>query len=547
MISNCYGFTKNSNWKCFISLEAYKSVTFGLMRVISSLGDSVVEKPNFPDQLDEKSVSVLALNGQDARHFFLKGESYCNFDLPQYINFDNLLENISVLLEGKKLDMHGGQQGPRACDDVNHVLFHNKDGRYAWRPYQLIHPALYVSLVHCITEDKSWNEICSRFVNSFMHDKISCASLPVKSMSKQSDKAEQVLQWWTDLEQRSIELSLEYEYLAITDIENCYASIYTHSIAWALHDRDVAKGKKRDDSYIGNVIDNHVQDMSCGQTNGIPQGSGLTDFIAEIVLGYADMLIAKEIDLLKICDFHILRYRDDYRVFVNNPINGDLIVKVISNVLVRMGLKLNSLKTKFSNSVVTDSIKNDKIEWIKSVRSNSSLQKHLLLIHDFSTRYPNSGSLIRALSVFHKRVCYRNNINNIPSLISIVVDIAVRNPRTYALSSAILSRLLYLIANEDERIEIFLKIKNRFGKIPNTPLLEIWLQRISICFDKNVEYNEPLCGIVIGNKINIWNSKWIKDKDVRNGVDCKKIIDPKAIDDLKPVIPPDEVELFASY
>ena len=40
--------------------------------------------------------------------------------------------------------------------------------------------------------------------------------------------------------------------------------------------------------------------MSYGQTNGIPQGSILTDFIAEIVLGYADEQISSEINKNKI-------------------------------------------------------------------------------------------------------------------------------------------------------------------------------------------------------------------------------------------------------
>ncbi len=43
------------------------------------------------------------------------------------------------------------------------------------------------------------------------------------------------------------------------------------------------------------------------------------DFIAEIVLGYADTLITTEIKAAKILDYKILRYRDDYRIFVNSP------------------------------------------------------------------------------------------------------------------------------------------------------------------------------------------------------------------------------------
>lgn len=58
--------------------------------------------------------------------------------------------------------------------------------------------------------------------------------------------------------------------------------------------------------------------MSNGQTNGIPQGSVLMDFIAEILLKYSDELISYEIQKnTKLKEkFKILRYRDDYRIFV---------------------------------------------------------------------------------------------------------------------------------------------------------------------------------------------------------------------------------------
>ena len=46
---------------------------------------------------------------------------------------------------------------------------------------------------------------------------------------------------------------------------------------------------------LGNNIDKHLQAMSNGQTNGIPQGSVLMDFIAEILLKYSDELISYEI------------------------------------------------------------------------------------------------------------------------------------------------------------------------------------------------------------------------------------------------------------
>ena len=85
-----------------------------------------------------KSRSIIELSCEDARKFFLKQESYCTIDLPQYFNFDDLLSEVYQAFGGKSL-CEFIQKNPRAFDDINHVIIDNKDGRYAWRPLELIH------------------------------------------------------------------------------------------------------------------------------------------------------------------------------------------------------------------------------------------------------------------------------------------------------------------------------------------------------------------------------------------------------------------------
>ena len=503
------------------------------------------KKPN------EKSISLLSLSHGAAREFFLKGESYCSFDLPPYFEFATILGKVSKLLAGKDLkSFYNAKTGPRDFDDLNHTLFHNKDGKFAWRPLQLSHPALYVSLVHSITEEAAWKEICARLNGFTSNNRIVCASLPVQSGTLKSDKAEQVLQWWEDLEQRSLELSLEYEHLAHTDIADCYSSIYTHSIVWALHGQEEAKKKanRTNPSLIGNVIDWHIQDINYGQTNGIPQGSVLMDFLAEIVLGYADTLVTRELNAASIHEYQILRYRDDYRIFVNNPAQGREIVKIISQVLIGLGLKLSSSKTKFSDSVIKESIKSDKIEWIKEKVFDRNLQKHLLWIHDFGITFPNSGSLILALSAFHRRIeRIKFPLKNAIPMIAIIVDIAFQNPKTYPLAAAILSKLLTLLVDPKQKTELFAKIRKRFDRVPNTGHLQIWLQRISKSFDESLIYEEPLCRLVSGESVSIWNSTWISSAQLKSALNPMKILNKKALKAVVPVIPPSEVELFDPY
>ena len=349
------------------------------------------------------SRSILNLTSKEARAFFLKHESYCNFDLPAYFRFDALLRAVSREIDGKSIK--GLQSAdPRELDDVSHTILSNKDGRFAWRPIQLSHPVLYVALVHNITTAANWTAIKNRFEEFAEPARISCMSLPVQSRSTKKDKAEQILRWWQEIEQRSIELALDYNVLIHADISDCYGAVYTHSIARALHTKKVAKKKRRDTSLIGNVIDSCIQDMRQGQTNGIPQGSVLMDFIAEMVLGYADTLIDEAIRKAGISDYQILRYRDDYRIFARSVVDGEAVLKCIAESLVELGFKLNTQKTMITTDVIAGSIKEDKQAWLSSVQRTENLEKHLILIRNHGMRFPNSGSLQTALSEYLNRI-----------------------------------------------------------------------------------------------------------------------------------------------
>ena len=494
-----------------------------------------------------RSRSILDLAHNEVRNFLLKPESYFSLDLPPYIVFDDLINGVDQILSGKRLtDLRNSS--PRDYDSVNYTILHNKDGKYSWRPFQLIHPALYISLVNEVTHVDNWRLISESFRKFACNNKLNCMSLPIESISAQKDRAEQVTHWWQEIEQRSIELSLDYEYLIQTDITDCYGAIYTHSIAWALHTKPTAKRKenRKDNKLIGNLIDFHIQDMRSGQTNGIPQGSVLMDFIAEMVLGFADQDLSERLENAGIInDYHILRYRDDYRIFVNSPQIGERIVKLITETTTDLGLKLNTVKTKASNDVISASVKADKLAWIARKQIDPRFQKHLLIINDHAINFPNSGSLAVALNDFQKRISRVKRLSENPiPLIGIVVNIAFRNPRTYPVCAAILSKLLSFIDSIKERIEIVERIKKKFALIPNTGHMQIWLQRVTFPLDRSVVYDEPICKLVTGSASALWNNDWISSNELKAAVDATKLIDETILEELSQVIPTQEVELF---
>ncbi len=486
---------------------------------------------------------ILELTNTELKKILLQGESYINFELPIYFSFNEILSKVSKKLEGKNLNDFSNPS-PRDYENVNYPLFTNKDGKFAWRPLQIINPAIYVALVNLITENENWEFIKKRFEEFRKNEKIECHSLPVFSEDNtKTNKETQILTWWQEIEQKSIRLAIDYHYILHTDITDCYGSIYTHSIPWALHTKEIAKKRKNrnDKNLIGVAIDHLLQDMSYGQTNGIPQGSVLMDFIAEIVLGYVDLLLSDKLRKLKVKEYKILRYRDDYRIFTNNPYKAEQIAKTLSEILSSLGLKLNAEKTIASDDIIKSSIKADKRYWIENKRVTENIQKWLIQLYLLSEKFPNSGTLETQMREFLKHINdSKEEISNIEVLISLVTEIAFRNPRVTPIGISILSIFINKIKDKSHRKKLIKKIQAKFKQVPNSALLKVWLQRLFLKVDASISYNELLCKKVIDNSEKIWNTEWING-DLKKIINNTPIVDNEIIKNLE--IQPSENEI----
>jgi len=507
-----------------------------------------------------------------ARNFFLLNESYFNGELPIYINFQNILESVRNALEKNPNILEKSELYYKSkLIDVNHIIYSNKNGKYDWRPLQFINPFLYVSLTNCITDKENWDFIIDTLKKYQSNNNIICCSIPIESKDEENkNKASQILKWWEEIEQKSIELSLDFDYLYISDISNCYSSIYTHTISWALHGKEKAKSNRNDKTLIGNLIDKHLRAMNNGQTNGIPQGSVLMDFIAEIILGYVDSLLGKKISDNYKNDNHkfeykILRCRDDYRIFVNNPQDGERILKWLTEQLMDLGLKLHTTKTISSSYVIRDSIKEDKLAWNNTVTYENKIRYQLIQIYLYSLKYVNAGSLFKPLIEIEDHLKLLLDKNKEPSsfakkeakpLISIVVDIAYRNPKVIPICFSILATLFKIINDVDIMRPIINKISEKFSKLPNSGLLDLWLQRLTITKLDEIKYIEPLCILVHESykkihdnqhqidKIAIWNNDWIRNKEIKNSADPSLIIQVDILKDLPDIFADSEIKIF---
>lgn len=488
---------------------------------------------------------ILDLSHEDARAHFLKGSSYFNSDLPAYISFEPILEGVAKTLGGNLFEGYKCSS-PADYPDVNYNFVANKDGRLAWRPYELMHPVIYVSLVNLITQPDNWRAIVER-IAQFDGGLVECCGAPVVSVDQRSDVAAQINSWWQRVEQRSLAYSLEYSYLLQTDVTDCYGSIYTHSICWALHGLPDAKLDKGKNRLTGSKIDFHIQSSRYGQTNGISQGSVLMDFIAEIVLAYVDGLINNA--MASENEIRILRYRDDYRIFANSEEKAEKALKIVSDHLRSVGMKLGVTKTIPHRNAVEGSIKPDKIAGIALQDLGNSnaktIQKQLLRLHSFGMRFPNSGALKRLVSEFHAAISKQQEVpGDLGVQVAIATDIAFVSPGTFPAIAGVLSHLIALAPTSD-RHQLWDKVRKKMARVPYNGYLEVWLQRVTQPRTVGIDFQseEAICKIVNGESTPLWQNAWIASKDLIAALDVRKII-VGDVADSNAVITPDEVELF---
>lgn len=144
----------------------------------------------------------------------MKSEQYHGFELPEYFTFDEILKYVREAIGDAPYEKCVKDDiSPNELSDVNLDILLNKDGRYAVRPIMLANPFLYYFLVREVYNEESWVIVKGLF-EKFNVPHISSCAIPVIPKEKETfHKATTINNWWNSMEQRSIELPLEYRYM----------------------------------------------------------------------------------------------------------------------------------------------------------------------------------------------------------------------------------------------------------------------------------------------------------------------------------------------
>ena len=350
-----------------------------------------------------KVKTIFDLSADEALDFLMQNDRYVTTEMPEYLNFDPVLAFAREHIADTSIDKCLKNINPENMSDANYDIMLNKDGRYAVRVLSLSNPFLYYLLAREICTPEHWAAILDDFKVFGSAPHIQAVGIPVIPADKENfHKATTILNWWNRFEQMAVKLSLDYRYMFVTDITNCYGTIELQTVEKALSRKGTAS-----EVDVKTDIVRILTMLRQGRNIGLPQGSTLYDIVAEIVLGYADMLLREALERDGITEgYEILRYRDDYKIFANDKDLLERISYKLQHVLEGLNLRLNSAKTRISDSIITDSIKPDKLAYIyntpiynnKKQCDFDGIQKQLLFILQFGRQYPDCGQMRMLLS-----------------------------------------------------------------------------------------------------------------------------------------------------
>lgn len=222
-------------------------------------------------------------------------------------------------------DLASGDPRNRGYDTVEYKLT-RFDG--VSRACSIPHPVAYAHLALCLHEHWQHLDYITHNPNSIIKpQKYPDGRMAIMSYDTAVFKKRQVLA-----------NSYGKRFVAQTDISNCFPSIYSHAIPWALVGHHHAKQAKNQRDEWFNMIDAKVRLAKRGETKGIAIGPGTSNVLSELILAKVDDAMRSDFP-------NYMRYIDDYTAYCDTEKEAREFIARLSRELSRFELHVNERKT----------------------------------------------------------------------------------------------------------------------------------------------------------------------------------------------------------
>ena len=241
---------------------------------------------------------------------------------------------------------------PLRKDGYDQVEFRLTRHNLSTRPLSIPHPAPYSHLCKVLAENEK-NILGQVDIYNNEHSLIKpavhqCGKLIIMDYEDPIEKSE-----------RLINQSFGKRFRVQTDITNCFPSIYTHAIPWALMGLDHSK-KNKGGALWFNKIDAAYRSIRRGETQGVGIGPAVSNIVSEIILTRIDEALTRKYDYY--------RYIDDYTCYCETHEQAIQFISDLDTELRKYKLSINTRKTHIRELPATVNS-----EWVIELQSRSPL------------------------------------------------------------------------------------------------------------------------------------------------------------------------------
>lgn len=380
--------------------------------------------------------------------------------------------------------------------EFSNVTFHLTRNNNAPRVLNIPHPIAYYRL--CSEIKNNWNFISKKIgeVDDY-YDR----SMIIPKPNNLNKRLVSMLSYDRNRDERFLILdkSFKAKYLVHADIANCYPSIYSHSVSWALVGKQEAKNNSTDRKKWYNILDFAIRSVQRNETVGIPIGPDTSSVICEIILSQIDK---------ELLDFKYFRYIDDYKCYCSSKEEAESFIKKLSKELEKFHLRLNQKKTE-----IVDLPKTLEENWVRELKAFSN---NFLTKQEFTNKDINVLSEFIDLSL--KLAKENPNDSSIKYAVKILSSKIYKDIDVYAFVIMYISRVCFIYPYF---IDVFHDI---FNKNPlNSKLLDLVPIEINSILEEHLEYSRSdvaLWGLFLAIKYNFkiddfekYSNYLIEDRD----------------------------------
>lgn len=398
---------------------------------------------------------------------------------------------------------------------------------YTDRNFGLIHPEIHNDIAYHIS--LNWRQVVAAMIPD--QSIVSSYTFPIPITKKRSGRVSllrsgrMIYQFISMTDNHITAEAYKFNYLVNTDIKSFYPSIYTHSIAWALHGKNKIRKKNNSRNYkfLGNKLDKLFQNANDGCTNGIPIGPAVSDIIAEIIASSIDVYFSKLIHSEKI-ECRAVRFKDDYRILAKTEVDAKKIIKLLQESLKEYQLELNDSKTVI-NSLPDGLFRG----WVShyhaanpvllEIYSWKQFRELYLSVVRIESEFPGSGVIDRFLAdIINKKGELKISVGefNLQKVISMLFMLGNLRTKAFPKIISILEIILNSYFGKLYQQQIVNYLEEYLSKLSNeeerNKYLISWISYFLVSnnleklLSKKPKYNDPITKSIMNNRSNVFKN-----------------------------------------